>query len=580
MASTSASNTNEQISELDAEEKEQGHLIYESDGLDTKSKEMRLSTAQSDAIQPESSQITEPAPNATPATQEHEWISGFKLFIIISAITLPCVLMLLDMSIIVTAIPRITSDFHSLPDVGWYGASYMISSAVLQPLTGKFYSNFNSKWTFMSFFAIFELGSLICGVATSSTMLIVGRAIAGIGSSGIVNGCFTIIAGCVPMPKRPALIGFVIGVAQLGLVIGPLIGGALTQYTTWRWCFYINLPIGGLVAALLVFVHIPDQIPKPPPMLVVRTLPAKLDLIGFAIFAPAAIQLLLALQWGGVKFAWNSAKIIGLFCGAGGTFIVFLIWNYYKGDAAMIPFSMVRQKIVWASCLTYGFVMGSLFCMSYYLPIYFQGVKGASPTMSGVYILPSVLSHVFSGVGAGILIGKVGYYLPFSLIGSILLAISSGILSTLSPATSTGRWIGYQIIAGAGRGLGMQVPIIAVQNSLPPAQIPAAMALTAFSQSFFGALFLSFSDTIFTNSLKTLVPKYAPSVDPQTVINAGASGVRAVAQGLNLAGVLVAYAKSVDRVFYLTAGASVGALISGWFMGFKDIRKKEQISKA
>jgi nitrate/nitrite transporter NarK len=138
-------------------------------------------------------------------------------------------------------------------------------------------------------------------------------------------------------------------------------------------------------------------------MSVIRTLPAKLDLIGFAIFAPAAIQLLLALQYGGITFAWNSAQIIGLFCGAGGTFIFFLAWEYYKGDAAMIPFSMVRKKTVWASCLTYGFVMGQLFCLSFYLPIYFQGVKGASPTMSGVYILPGVLSHVFTSLSSGML---------------------------------------------------------------------------------------------------------------------------------------------------------------------------------
>ena len=239
--------------------------------------------------------------------------------------------------------------------------------------------------------------------------------------------------------------------------------------------FYINLPIGGVVAALLVFTHVPDQLPKPPLLAVLKTLPAKLDLIGFALFAPAIIQLLLALQWGGITYAWNGAKIIGLFCGAGGTFAVFLAWDYHKGDNAMIPFSMVGRRIVWSSCVTYGLFMGQLFTISYYLPIYFQGVKGASPTMSGVYVFPIIGCHILAGLSSGILsechvfipsvcrsltdgpiVGKLGYYLPFSVLGALLAAIANGLFSTLSPGTSTGKWVGYQIIGGVGRGLGMQ----------------------------------------------------------------------------------------------------------------------------
>ena len=154
---------------------------------------------------------------------------------------------------------------------------------------------------------------------------------------------------------------------------------------------------------MLAFVRIPEQIPKPPPTLVIRSLTSKLDLIGFAIFAPASIQLLLALQYGGVKFAWNSPQIIGLFCGAGSTFIIFLAWNHYKAEEAMIPVSMVRKRTVWTSCLVYGLLMGQLFVAQYYLPIYFQGVRGASPTMSGVYLLPSILSHILAAVSSGAL---------------------------------------------------------------------------------------------------------------------------------------------------------------------------------
>jgi hypothetical protein len=152
---------------------------------------------------------------------------------------------------------------------------------------------------------------------------------------------------------------------------------------------------------MLVFVHIPQQHPRPPPMSVLRTLHTSLDLIGFAIFTPALIMLLLALQWGGNTYTWHSSQITGLFCGAGATFILFLWWDYHKGDAAMIPFSIVRQRTVWASCVTYGLFLSNLYTASYWVPIYFQGVKGASPVLSGVYILPMVIAHVFAALSSG-----------------------------------------------------------------------------------------------------------------------------------------------------------------------------------
>ena len=465
--------------------------------------------------------------------------------------------------------------------MGWYGAAYQLSSAALQPLTGKFYVNFDTKWTFVCFTAIFELGSLLCGVATSSKMLIVARAIAGIGTSGIQNGAFTIIAGCVPMPKRPTLIGIVMGISQLGLVAGPLIGGALTEYTTWRWCFYINLPCGAVVAAMLFAIKIPAQMPKPKASAVVKELHKKLDLVGFALFAPAAIMFLLALQYGGNQYAWNSSVVIGLFVGAGATFIVFCAWDYYKKDAAMIPVSMISKRIVWSSCLVYGFLMSQMFTASYYLPIFFQGVLGASPTLSGVYLLPSILSQLFFAIGIGKLVGKVGYYLPFSVFSAILLAVGAGLISTFGPYEDTGKWIGYQILVGAGRGSGLQMPIVAVQNNLQPMQIPVAMAMVMFSQTFGGAMFLSFGDTIFTNSLRSLLPQYAPNVDAQAVIAAGATGFRDFVKGADLDKVLQAYAISVDRVFYLVAAAGVCCFIFSWGMGWKDIRRKAPpVSKA
>lgn len=167
--------------------------------------------------------------------------------------------------------------------------------------------------------------------------------------------------------------------------------------------FYINLPIGGAVAIFLVVNRIPDQIEKPDPKTVFKQLHRSLDLVGFALFAPAPIQLLLALQYGGHKYPWNSSTVIGLICGSAATFAVWAFWNYRKGDDALLPFSMVKKRAVWSSSLTAMFLFGSMLASSYFLPIYFQAVKGVSPVKSGVYTLPTILSQLVVAVLSGVI---------------------------------------------------------------------------------------------------------------------------------------------------------------------------------
>ncbi|KAI9034972.1 MDR family MFS transporter [Aspergillus affinis] len=523
------------------------------------------------------SKSTEDSSAAKNPADEHEWIQGIPLFMVLAGVTLVVFLMLLDVAILSTAVPEITSHFHSLDDVAWYGSAYTISSAALTPLTGKFYSHFSSKWTFLFFFGLFELGSLLCGVANSSKMLIIGRAVGGMGGSGMVNGALNIIAGAVPMQGRPPLIGIMMGVGQLGLVLGPLIGGAFTTYSSWRWCFYVNLPIGGLVAILLVFTKMPEQVPKRPPMEVFRdNFVAKFDFLGFVLFAPAAIQLLLALQYGGHVYAWNSSRVIGLFCGSGATFIVFFLWEWREGDNAMIPLRILGRRTVWTSCILAMMFFGMTMVLAYYLPIYFQSVRGRTAIMSGVDLLPNVIAQLIAAVGSGILMGKVGYYLPWAVFGAVVTTIGNGLLTTLSPTTSTGRWIGYQILVGFGRGACMQVPMIAVQNAVTPTDVSPAMATLTFFQTFGGAIFLAIAEVIFAEGLREKIPQFAPTVNAETVIEAGATGFRDIVTGSQLGGVLLAYAKSIGEIFYMQIGLGVVALIVAFGIGWKDIRKNGQ----
>ncbi|KAJ5798038.1 Major facilitator superfamily domain general substrate transporter [Penicillium pulvis] len=524
--------------------------------------------------------MVQPEPEKPPQeAQEDEdlddgdYITGFKLWAILISGTLVQFVMMLDQSIIATAVPYITDEFHSLLDVGWYGSAYQLASAAFQPLTGKLYTYLRIKWTFFAFFFVFELGSLLCAIAQSSKMLIVARAIAGLGGSGLLNGGLTMISACLPKHKRPAAMGMIISIGQLGQALGPLIGGAFTEKVTWRWCFYINLPVGGVVLALLATLDIPDRIAKPDFRTLLRTIITTLDILGFLIFAPAAIMFFLALQYGGNQYAWNSATVIGLLVGAGFTFLVFLGWEYYRGDNAMIPLSMLRKRIIWSSCLTMFFITGVLTCGAYYLPIYFQAVQGASPIMSGVYYLPNILLQITMAMLSGVMVQRFGFYLPWVVGGTALASIGYGLLTMLTPTYKTANRVGFQILAGAGLGSAAAMPFVAVQNLMPHAQISVAMAILVFSLNFGGATFLTFAETDFSQSLTVAISKYAPGANSSAIIAAGATGFRSVVPASQLVGVLKAYSESVDHVFYLVCASAAAAFCCAWGMGWQDIRK-------
>lgn len=223
--------------------------------------------------------------------------------------------------------------------------------------------------------------------------------------------------------------------------------------------FWLNLPIGAVAALVIVLVPIPDHVPKAPYTLtLIRRIIPQLDLPGFILFAPACIMLLLALQFGGDgSHAWNSATVIGLFIGAGITGIIFCFWEARVGEGAMIPGVLLRNRIMLASLGQTICLMASVLVASTFLPIYFQAVRGASPTMSGVDLLPSILSQLIFALVSGAAVSKLGYYLPWAVFSGAVTAVGNGLLSTLSPTTKTATWIGFLIIVGAGRGSGMQM---------------------------------------------------------------------------------------------------------------------------
>lgn len=503
-----------------------------------------------------------------------EYPTGVKLALISLALCLSVFLMALDNTIIATAIPKITDQFHSLQDVGWYGSAYLLTTASFQLLFGKFYTFFSIKYVYLAAIGIFEIGSLICGAAPNSISLIIGRAVAGLGSAGIFSGALIIVAYSVPLQKRPMYTGFIGGMYGIASVAGPLLGGLFTDKATWRWCFYINLPIGAITMIVIaIFFKAPDRAAVA--NLGFKQRVKEFDLYGTAVFIPAIICLLLALQWGGTKYEWSDWRIILLFVFFGVLIIAFTAIQFWKQDTATIPPQIMKKRSMW-SAAWFSFCVGSFFLLLvYFLPIWFQAVKGASAVKSGIMNLPMILTLVVVSILSGVVVTVVGYYAPLMILSSVFAGIGAGLLSTLTVSSNHQMWIGYQAIIGIGIGLGMQQPMIAVQAVLDISLVPIGTSIIIFVQTLGGALFVSIGQNTFSNKLVQGLAKYAPSIDPKVVLSLGATSLQSGVEKSVLPGVLKAYNDALTHSFLVAAIMAAATIVGSLAIEWKSVKGKK-----
>ncbi|KAI1183938.1 MFS general substrate transporter [Nemania serpens] len=504
-------------------------------------------------------------------------IQGLKLILIHLSICLCTFLVGLDFNLIATAIPAITDEFHSTRDIGWYGAAFQLALSATQPLAGKLYTLFSTKFTYLLYLLLFEVGSLVCALSPSSRALIAGRAIAGLGASGLFAGGFTVVTTIIPLHKRPVWIGTMGATFSIASIVGPVIAGALTQNVTWRWCFYINLPIGGAAAAVFfILVHLkPDETEKKP----ITEKLQSLDVLGLTLFAGSITMLLLALQWGGVQYAWSSSVVVGLLVGFGVTFIVFVIWMLNRGENALIPpriFTVNRNPAL--ICAAAFFVNGPFQIVIYWLPVWFQGVLRVTPTQSGINFFPTVIADVLAAFLGTALVTQLGWWNPFLLFSEAFVAIGGGLLTTMYPTISSGHWIGYQIFGGIGYSLASNLSHTAMQSSLPQDLVALGSSTLLSIISMSCAIFIAIGQAIFQRQLQNNLGSVVGGDVVKDIINSGVTDLSSLVSASDLPTVIQKYSLSVTQVFYIPAVAPVISFIL--LLGCKWISTKSRQNPA
>lgn len=499
---------------------------------------------------------------------------GLELTLIMIALCLSVFCVALDNTIISTAIPKITDQFHSLNDVGWYGSSYLLCESAFQLFYGKLYTFFNIKWVYLIAIMIFEVGSLICATAPNSIALILGRSIAGLGCAGIFSGATLIIANTVTLAKRPIYAGAMGGMYGIASVAGPLMGGAFTTHLSWRWCFYINLPIGAVTVVTIFIFYNPTERAQT----IAKGWKAKLsqlDILGTAVFLPMIVSLLLVLHWGGSTYAWGSWRIIICLVFFGVLAIAFGIIQWWKQDLGTVPVRVLKQRSVAAAAWFGGFLVGSFFVVMYYLPLWFQAIEGVDPMESGIHNISLILSLVITSISSGIGITLVGYYSPFLIASSVLASIGAGVFCLLKVNSGSSAWIGYQILYGVGVGFGMQQTTLVVQTTLPDKDVPTGTAIVLFSQTLGGALLISVASNVFTNRLVSNLYQIVPNLNPLEIVSVGATNIRNVVPQASLAEVLKAYNSAIIQTFYVSVASAALSMAGALSVEWKSVKEKK-----
>ncbi|KAI7907864.1 major facilitator superfamily domain-containing protein [Cokeromyces recurvatus] len=473
----------------------------------------------------------------------------------------------LDGTIVSTSLPRIGSDFNQMSIVSWVATAYILTFDAFQPLFSKFSDIFGRKWILMFGIIIFLLGSVLCGAAKNMIMLIVCRAVAGIGAAAIFSMVFIIFSDLVPLDQRGKYQGVVNAVFALSSVFGPLIGGSFTDYVTWRWNFYINLPIGAVAMGLLfVFLKLPTPEDKLSDKL------KRVDYAGTIIVLMFSTLFLLALNFGGQTFPWKSAAVIVplvlsiLLVG-----LLAVVERKFVKEPLMPP-RLFKNRSVVSVLVTNWFFGMTFFSAIYYLPVYFQVVRHDSAMWSGIRLIPMQMVICVLSTFVGFFISKTGIYKPLISIGMALLTIWIGLISLFDHDTPWSRVYGITIIGSGGLGCLFSSTIIALQASVEKKDIAVVTGLGNFSRILGGALGIAISSTVLNTQLTDELPKVIP-YDQAIIVIQSSEYVNNGLPKEYLDVTLEVYVKALQLIWYVFIPMAGLGFIASFFIKHYSIQR-------
>ncbi|MER7276276.1 MDR family MFS transporter [Dactylosporangium sp. NPDC000244] len=482
-------------------------------------------------------------------------LSRRQINVVFTAILLGMLLAALDQTIVSTALPTIVADLGGAGHMSWVVTSYLLAETVATVLAGKFGDLFGRKLVFQVSTVVFVAGSALCGLAPGMVTLIAARAVQGIGAGGLMVTAMALIADVIPLRDRGRYQGALGAVFGVTTVVGPTLGGLFTDHLSWRWAFYVNVPVAVVVLAMSA-----RALPS-----IRAAIKPVIDYLGIALVAAGASSMILALSWGGNEYAWSSPVIIGLLAAAVVLLAAFVAVEI-RADEPMLPMRLFRNS-VFTVCSALSFIVGfAMLGAMTFLPTYLQYVDGVTATDSGVRTLPMVLGLFTTSIASGTIISRTGRYKAFPIAGGAVMAAGLYLMSTMKPGTSVWLESLHMFVLGLGIGLSMQVLTIAVQNTVPYADLGTATSGVTFFRTLGSSFGTAIFGTLFSNHFGPALAKALagdPGVAPAAAQNPELLAKLPHAQA---APIIDAYASSITDVFRWVVPVALLGFLIAWFL--------------